>query len=379
MAKLIYSKKLKKFDWSLLILVVIISLIGILIFYSLGLANGDFSFFSKQIIFLITGILFVLFLPILDFRAVKESSLFTFFLYAVSILLLVGLFFFGKEIRGVRAWYAFGNFTLEPVEFIKIVFILLFAKYFSSRHIEMYHKEHIVLSAAYAFLPAALVFLQPDFGSAAILLMIWFGMMLVSGIKRKHLFAILAIGIIVALIFWNFILAVEQKERISTFLEPYINPQGTYLDPEGSGYHIYQSTIAVGSGGFFGKGFSEPYTQAKLGFLPEAETDFIFATTCEMFGILGIFIIFLLYFLIFWRLFKIAKESKDNFSRLVVSGFMILLGAGAFVNIAMNVGLLPITGVPLPFLSYGGSSIISLFIGIAIIESIKVHSEKYAL
>lgn len=345
-----------------------------MVLYSLSSASGDFYFFTKQTIFLFVGILLAIFLPLLDFRAVKGSSRFVFFLYAGSLLLLTGLFVFGSEIRGVRAWYQFAGLTFEPVEFVKIVFILLFAKYFSARHVEMYHKEHIVLSAVYAFVPAALVFLQPDFGSAVILLIIWFSMMLISGIKRKHLFAILAIGVIFGLIFWNFILAAEQKERISTFMEPYINPQGTYLDPGGSGYHISQSVIAVGSGGFWGKGISAPYTQAKLGFLPEARTDFIFAAFCEMFGIFGVMILFLLFILLFWRLFKITLGSKDNFSRLVVSGFMILIGTGIFINIAMNIGLLPITGVPLPFLSYGGSSIISLFIGVGIVESIKVHS-----
>jgi rod shape determining protein RodA len=375
MSKLGTLEKIKKIDPFLLIFAVALSLMGIVALYSLASASGNFTFFTKQIVFLFIGILLAVLLSLLDFRAVQESSRFVFLLYAGSVLLLAGLFVFGTEIRGIKAWYQFAGLTFEPVEFVKIVFILLFAKYFSARHVEMYHKEHIVLSFVYAFVPAALVFLQPDFGSASILLIIWFSMMLISGIKRKHLFAILAIGIVSALIFWNFILAAEQKERISTFMEPYINPQGTYLDPEGSGYHIYQSIIAVGSGGFFGKGISAPHTQAKLGFLPEARTDFIFAAFCEMFGILGVIIMFLLFALLFWRLLKIARGSKDNFSRLVVSGFMILMGAGAFINIAMNIGLLPITGVPLPFVSYGGSSMIALFIGIGIVESIKVHSD----
>lgn len=370
------AETIKKIDLPLLFFAIALSLIGIVVVYSIGVAENDLSLFIKQVVFLIIGVILAISFCFLDFRAVKESSLFVFLLYAISILLLVGLFIFGIRIRGVRAWYNLGGITtIEPVEFVKIVFILLFAKYFSSRHIEMYHKEHIFLSAVYAFFPAALVLLQPDFGSAAILLVIWVSMMLVSGIKRAHLFAIIGIGIVLALFSWNFVLSTEQQERISTFVEPYINPQGTYLDPAGSGYHILQSTIAVGSGGFFGKGFSAPYTQAKLGFLPEANTDFIFASFCEMFGYFGVIILIVLFFLLFWRLFKIARLSKDNFSRLVVAGFMILIGAGSFVNIAMNVGLLPITGVPLPFLSYGGSSIIALFLGIGIVESIKVHSE----
>jgi len=367
-------KNLKKSDPWFFLFSALLSIFGLVVLYSLGIAQKDLSLFKKQLIFFLIGIFLAIFLSLLDFRAVKESSFFVFFLYLFSILILVGLFFLGSTIRGVRAWYVFGGFTFQPVEIVKIVYILLFAKYFSQRHIELYHKEHIILSAIYAFLPAGLVFLQPDFGSAAILIMIWLGMMLIAGIKRKHLLIMIAIGIVTLLIGWNFILSPYQKERITTFLQPYLNPQGTYLDPSGSGYHILQSIIAVGSGGIFGKGFNAPYTQAKLGFLPENHTDFIFATTCEMFGFVGIFVLFLLFLLIFWRLLKIAFVSKDNFSKLVIGGFMILVGGGAFVNIAMNVGLLPITGVPLPFLSYGGSSIISLFMGVGIVESIKINN-----
>ena len=249
---------IKKIDIPLLIFTIALSLMGLLVLYGLGVASKDFSLFTKQVVFLIIGVIVAISLSFLDFRAVKESSLFVFSIYASSVLLLIGLFFFGITIRGVRAWYPFFGTTFEPVELVKIAFILLFAKYFSSRHVEMYHKQHIILSAVYAFFPAILVFLQPDFGSAAILLVIWISMMLVSGIKRVHLFAIIGIGLVLALFSWNFVLSIEQQERISTFIEPYINPQGTYLDPEGSGYHILQSTIAVGSGGFWGKGFSAP-------------------------------------------------------------------------------------------------------------------------
>lgn len=370
----IFLKNIKKSDPWVFLISVLLSLYGILVLYSLCKFWGDFSFFKKQLIFFIIGLIFAILLSFLDFRAVKESSFFVFFLYILSILVLGGLFLFGTRIRGVRAWYVIGNFTFQPVEIVKIVYILLFAKYFSARHVELYHKEHIILSAIYAFLPAGLVFLQPDFGSAAILIMIWLSMMLIAGIKRKHLFIMIGVGLILSFLAWNFILSSEQKERITTFLEPFLNPQGTYLDPSGTGYHILQSLIAVGSGEIFGKGFNAPYTQAKLEFLPEAHTDFIFASLCEMFGLIGVLVLILLFCLLFWRLLKIAFVSKDNFSKLIIGGFMVFVGGGAFVNIAMNLGLLPITGVPLPFLSYGGSSIISLFVGIGIVESIKINN-----
>ncbi len=367
---------LKKFDWPFLSFAVVLSILGLITFYSLESFSGDFSNFQKQLIFLIIGILLAIGLSLIDIRALKESSLFILVLYLISILLLIGIFFFGKNIRGSRSWYVFGPFTFQPVEFVKIVFIIFFAKYFSQRHVEMYQTRHIILSFIYAFLPTALVFLQPDFGSAIILLLIWLFMMLVSGIKRKHLLIIIGVAMICFFIAWNFVFTPEQKERFTTFIEPYINPAGEYLDPKGTGYHIQQSIIAVGSGGLFGKGFSAPYTQAKLGFLPEAHTDFIFATFAEMFGLFGILILFLFFGLFFWRGLSLAKNSNDNFSRLLISGFIILVGVETFINIGMNIGLLPISGLPLPFLSYGGSSIISLFIGIGIIESIRVHSNK---
>lgn len=370
---------LKKLDWPLLFSAILLSSIGLVVLYGFGLYSKNFDSFQKQLVFLIVGIILAIFLALLDFRALKESSLFVFVLYFVGILLLVGLFFFGSRIRGVKAWYVFGGFTFQPVELMKIIYVLFFAKYFSARHVEMYHKEHIIVSAIYGLFPAFLVFLQPDFGSAMILVIVWLLMMLVSGIKRQHLFIILAIGIIGSLIAWNFFLSQEQKSRITTFLEPYVSPQKTYLDPKGSGYHISQSVIAVGSGGIFGKGFSQPYTQAKLGFLPEAHTDFMFASFVEIFGLLGLVFLFLILMFFFWRLYKIAIITSDNFSRLLISGFMVLFGTGIFINIAMNIGLLPITGVPLSFLSYGGSNIVSLFIGIGIIESVKAYTpEKIA-
>jgi rod shape determining protein RodA len=362
------TSHLKKIDWLLLSLAVILTIFGLILLYSLSSSSLNISFFQRQLTFLLIGIGLATSLAFLNLKALKSSSLFIFALYFLCILLLVGLFFFGKEVRGAKSWYSLGSFTFEPVEIVKIVFILLFAKYFSQRHVEMYQTRHVLLSGVYAALPAILVFFQPDFGSAIILIILWLGMMLVSGIKRTHLLSILGVGLLCFLVFWNFIFTEEQKDRFLTFLDP-------YMDPTGSGYHILQSIIAVGSGGIFGKGFSEPLTQAKLGFLPEAHTDFIFATFCEMFGMIGMLILFSFFFLFLWRLFDIIKILNDNFSRLLISGFIILVGSEVFINIAMNIGILPITGIPLPFLSYGGSSLLSLFIGIGIIESIKLHSK----
>jgi len=358
---------LKRIDWLLLFFGVVLSIFGLALLYSFSFSVIDISFFQKQIIFLVAGVICAIVLSFFNLRALKESSLLIFVLYFFFIVLLAGVFLFGREIRGARSWYDFGLFNFQPVEFLKIVFILLFAKYLSQRHVDMYQMKHVLLSIFYAAIPIALVFFQPDFGSLMILVILWFGMMLVSGIKRAHLSIILAIGVLAMIVFWLFLFTAEQKDRFFTLLDP-------KYDPTGSGYHVLQSIITVGNGGFWGNGFSEPYTQAKLGFLPEVYTDFIFAGFCEMFGFFGVLVLFMFFFLFFWRLFMIMKNLEDNFSRLLVSGFMIMVGAEIFINVGMNVGILPITGIPLPFLSYGGSSLLSLFIGIGIIESVKTHS-----
>jgi len=363
------KKVFKKFDWWLFSFAFSLSLIGV---FSLFFLEKDFSFslFPKQLFFLFLGGVLAILFSFVDVEALKESSLFVFSLYFFGVLLLLGVFLFAPTIRGTRSWYVISGITFEPVEIVKIIFILFFAKYFSQRHVELYQAKHVILSAIYALLPVALVFFQPDFGSAMILLLLWLSLMLISGIKRKHLLILIGVFILAFFILWQFMLTEEQKSRFITFLEPYINPKGEYLDPQGTGYHILQSTIAIGSGKIFGKGPFEWKTQAKLGFLPEAKTDFIFASFCEMFGLLGVTFLFLLFFLLFWRLFKILKKTKNNFSRLLVCGVIILIGSETFINIGMNLGLLPITGLPLPFLSYGGSSLISLFLAIGMVESI---------
>lgn len=364
----------KKFDFWLLFLGMSLSLLGIVFLYSLALSSGNFLFFKKQVMFLSLGILLVLLISFLNIKALKESSIFVFALYFLLILLLSGLFIFGENIRGQRGWYSFGQVTFEPVEIVKIVLVLFFAKFFSARHIEMYQTRHIFLSALYAGLPVFLVFLQPDFGSAVIIVFLWLSMMLLSGIKRKHLFVILGTLILLFLVLWNFLLTEGQKTRFITFIEPYLNPQQKYLDPEGTGYHIRQSLIAIGNGGWLGKGFSQALTQSKLGYLPEAHSDFIFAGLAEMFGMIGVALLLLLFFGFFWRLYKIGSYVKDNFSCLFVFGFFLLVLIQVFINIGMNLGILPITGIPLPFLSYGGSSLISLFVAIGMIEGLYLRS-----
>jgi len=352
---------LKRLDWYLTGAILLLALMGII---SLA-GSPEKHFFQQQILFLGIGLLLMILVSFFDWRALKENSFFIISLYLAGIALLVGLFFFAPVIREVRRWYIIGPFSFDPVEYVKIVLIILLAKYFSIRHIEMYKFSHVVLSGLYTALPAAIVFFQPDFGSIIILGSLWLGMIIFSGIKIKHLLILFLIGLLLFSLGWAFFLKDYQKARIVGFLEPRLDPQGINWSP-------IQARIAIGSGGLLGQGIGEG-SQTRQGFLSEPETDFIFAAIAEEMGLVGVFVLFLLYLFIIWRTLIIAGEARDNFSRLFCVGFIIILLAQAFVNIAMNQGLLPIVGLPLPLVSYGGSNLVFTLITVGIVQGIRAR------
>ena len=229
--------------------------------------------------------------------------------------------------------------------------------------------RHILVSGAYAFLIFGLVFVQPDFGSAIILFSIWFGMVLVAGISFRHLAVVGTIGVIAFLGLWNFGFQEYQKDRILTFLHPLADIQGT-------GYNAYQSTIAVGSGQLLGKGVGYG-TQSKLQFLPEYETDFIFAAFAEEWGLVGVLLLFSLFSIVIWRLLYHAIRGATNFERLFAVGVAILFTSHFFVHIGMNIGLLPVTGTTVPFLSYGGSHLLTEFLGVGIVIGMARYTKQH--
>ena len=265
----------------------------------------------------------------------------------------------------MRSWYRIGRISFEPVELIKIILIILLAKYFSLRHIELYRLRHIFLSGFYVLLPALLIFFQPDMGQIFILFALWIGILLVSGIKLRHFLFLLSLFVLILIFAWLFVLKDYQKARVVSFIKPHVEPLGV-------GWSQRQAKIAIASGGILGKGIGQG-SQVQLGFLPEAQTDFIFSALAEETGLLGISFIFLLFSLLFWRIIKIAQESEDNFSRLFASGFSFLLATQIFINVGTNLGLLPVIGISLPLVSYGGSNLIATFLGIGILQSIRTH------
>jgi rod shape determining protein RodA len=267
------------------------------------------------------------------------------------LFILSFLFIIGHSSKGAQSWFQFLGVAFQPIDFMKLVLIIVLAKYFSRRHIEIANIRHIIISGIYALIPFVLVILQPDLGSALVLFSIWLGMVLVSGISKKHFFAVIMIGLIAFLFAWELIFKPYQKARIMNFIYP-------LQDIRGTGYNAYQSTIAVGSGGLIGKGLGYG-TQSRLNFLPEYKTDFIFAAFAEEWGFIGTVILLLFYLLILYKLANYALVADSTFESLFTYGVLIWLLTHVVVNIGMNIGIMPVTGIPLPLMSYGGSHILT--------------------
>ena len=288
--------------------------------------------------------------------------------YIFGLMLLIGLIFFGSTINGSTSWYSFGFFSFQPSDFVKLLLILILAKYLARRHVEIKAMKHVVITAIYFLIPFLLIFVQPDFGSAAILLAIWVGVIFISGISKKHVITLGLIASIIGVGLWFGVLQDYQKARITSFLNP-------LADIQGAGYNAYQSTIAVGSGQFWGKGVGYG-TQSRLSFLPEYETDFIFAAVSEEWGFVGSMLVLVLLMLVIIRILVISSRMNSNFELLFGVGVAIYFFAHIVINIGMNIGLLPVTGVTLPFLSYGGSHLIVEFAALGILMSFKGRTNR---
>ncbi len=322
-------------------------------------------FFGKQIIWLGVSLVVFFAFSFIDFRFLRRTSVVT-LLFGITVILLLAVFVFGDVVKGAQSRFNFGGFAVQPAEYAKLVIIALLAKYFTRRHIEIAHVRHILVSGVYSFILFALILLQPDFGSAIMIFFVWFGMVLVSGISKKHLVVVLLTGLISVAGMWAFVFADYQKDRILTFIHP-------LADIRGTGYNAYQSTIAVGSGELFGKGIGYG-TQSKLQFLPEYETDFIFASFSEEWGFIGVVLLFILFAVLIWRILEHAKLGATNFETLFSLGVVILFISHFTVHVGMNIGLMPVTGVTLPFMSYGGSHLLTEYAALGIIMGMSRYS-----
>lgn len=360
----------KYFDWLFFVAIVMLFCFGLAALYGLATSfeKPDFTNFQKQIIIGLGGIIILIFLSSLDYKTLKPYA---YFFYIANIALLILVIFFGQTLRGTTGWLSIFGFNFQPAELMKVALIILFANYFSAKLHQVSELKFIFTSGLLALIPFSLVALQPDFGSAMMIFFIWFFMIFISGVRRWPLLIILGSLIVCFVFAWFFVFKDYQKDRIMTFLNP-------NLDPSGRGYQIRQGTIAVGSGQLYGRGLAAG-SQSQLKFIPAAHTDFIFTVIAEELGFVGGSLVLLFYFVFFLRVIRAAIRAPDNFGLFLVLGASVMFFCHLFVNIGMNLGIMPVTGISLPFLSYGGSFLLISFILAGLIESVIVQSVKYKI
>lgn len=342
-------------DWWLISAIIPILVAGLVTMHSF---TGDNSFAAHQFIWILVSLAVFFCVSFADVRFLRSTWV-SVAVFAVSVIMLGALFVLGKISHGAESWFDFGAFSFQPSDFAKVALVIILAKYFSRRHTEIANMRHILVSGAYTFIFFILVLVHPDVGSAMIIFFIWLGMVMVSGISKKHLLLMLAVAALAFALLWSFGFKEYQKDRIRNFIDPLANIQG-------AGYNAYQSTIAVGSGGLSGKGLGYG-TQSRLKFLPEYQTDFIFAAFAEEWGFIGIFILFSLYGVIIWRIIVNASRGATNFEILFGAGTAVYFIIHIAINVGMNIHLLPVTGTPLPFMSYGGTHLTSEFLLLGIL------------
>lgn len=349
------------FDWTLIIPAITLSLIGILTMSTFG---QGVSLAERQVFLLVIALGVYIGLSTFDMRFLRRTPV-VMILYLLAFALLGFLLLFAHPVMGARAWFSLGPISFQPADLAKLALIVLLAKYLSRRHVEIGDFRHIIVSGAYALTLSLIILVEPDMGNAVIFGVIWLGMMLVSGISKKHLALLGFIGIIVVSAAWFVGLKPYQRTRVVSF----VNPAG---DIHGSGYNAYQAKIAIGSGELFGKGIGYG-TQSKLRFLPQYQTDFIFAAFAEEWGFVGVVLLLLLYALIFVRLAQIARASATNFDAFFTLGALILFAAHVVIHTGISLGLLPVTGTTIPFMSSGGSHLVLEFAILGIVTSLARH------
>lgn len=359
---------LRRWDWWLIATIFLMAVLGLTGLYSLSYNDANpLMIFWRQLIWFALGFIVLFLFSLLNYRLFSNYRWVTMSVYFLAIALLLIVIAAAPLIRGIKGWLVLGPFQFQPAEIAKLALILLLAKFFSFRHIEIALSRHLLTSFFYCLSLAALIAIQPDLGSAIVILGIWFGIVLCSGLSRKQFLITVLIFALLSGFLWQFFLKDYQKDRIVSFFYP-------NRDPLGINYNAIQAKIAIGSAGFFGKGITQG-TQSQLGFLPESKTDFIFAAFIEERGFLGgLFLIGLFIFFIL-RCLKIGRAAPDNFAKFFILGSMTMFGLQFLMNVGSNLGLIPVTGINFPFLSYGGSNLLINFAVLGIIESIAIRTK----
>jgi len=359
-------KNFLKLDWVLTVVLIVLLVVGLITLYSISSneTGSQLNHFEKQLTSVAIGLFLMLFFAVYDYRVLIIYST---KLYFITLIILALLVVWGTTIRGTTGWIGFGPFHIQPVEMTKVIMIIFLASFLSKKKTHLSMVVRTIASIILVFIPVMLILKQPDFGSAAVIIGIWAGMLFVSGLNKKILVSLVLAGVMISATGW-FILKDYQKERLINF----VNPE---QDPRGSGYNVIQSIVAVGSGGLWGKGLGHG-SQSQLNFLPEKHTDFIFAVFAEELGLAGSIVILALFGVLIYRIKEAARLARDNFGYLLAVGIGTMLFLQILVNVGMNIGVAPVAGVPLPFLSYGGSSMISVLVAIGIIQSIYARRVK---
>ncbi len=355
--------------FKILILALIIASLGVLSIYSSTSQKEGMlwqEIYKRQMLWIMIGLVFFFILSRFNYRKLWDAN---YFIYGAALFFLLLVFGLGVIRMGAQRWLKLAWFNFQPSEFAKLAMIIFLARYFSRKSIDDTSLssgkfgifQGIILPFIFVAIPMFLIIEQPDLGSGLMLMLIFVGLLYLTHVRLKYIFMLLAALILTLPFFWHF-LHDYQKQRLLVFLNPNI-------DPLGAGYTVIQSRIAIGSGGFFGRGWLRG-SQSQLYFLPESHTDFIFATFSEQWGFLGSVLLILMYYLIIRQGFIIAQRTQDAFGRLLAYGISLLLTLQVFINIAMNLGLAPVVGLPLPMMSYGGSSVLITFVALGILVNI---------
>jgi len=358
----------RDFDKAFLLVVFLIFIIGMLTIYSATQAkNLPFAegFMMKQAMWMSIAVLFMLITLVISYQRFIDIS---YIIYAINVLLLIFVLILGKARLGAQRWFSIGAFAFQPSEFIKLSLILVLSGYIGSHKDTMDRAGNMIIPMILLGIPFVFVLLQPDLGTALLLLPIFFSMLVVGGANLKYISGMIIAGLGAAPVFWHFLRG-YQKQRLLVFIDPNI-------DPLGAGYTIIQSKIAAGSGGLVGKGWLNG-TQNQLNFLPERHTDFIFSVIGEEFGFIGASALILLYFVLVNKAFTISNTTSDMYGKCIATGVGVLLAMQVIINVGMTIGLMPVVGIPLPLVSYGGSSLLSTMISVGLLLNVGMRRSTF--
>ncbi|TAK29371.1 MAG: rod shape-determining protein RodA [Chloroflexota bacterium] len=367
-----FDRKLwRNFDFLLLLIALLLTGYGLLLLYSTSLTSLSGSGnlidlpFMRQSIFLSLGLLLLVCAAAVNYRSLTSIYI---HLYVAIILLLISVIVIGDLTHGARRWLDLRFFQLQPSEPAKVILIVALAAFLANKKDRVTKWHTFVISGLFLVPLVGLTYMQPDLGTILVFVAIWLGMVVVAGVRLLYLGMLGTVVVAFLPIIYMFGLRGYMRERLVTFLDP-------TADRFGEGYNVLQSTISVGSGGLFGKGFGNG-TQTQLQFLRVQHTDFIFSVLGEELGFVGAMVLFALYIFLLFRLIRAASRSSDPFGRLLATGMCIMILGQAFINVGVNIRLLPVTGIPLPFISAGGSSLMTLFVCLGIAQSVIMHQRK---